>query len=250
MAPFLLILWLQSIAMMFMRLTRGGSAGAWWGYGLVAYGIAIFQSPKTCFRGRNFQEISASEIQQKSDFRLISGSEIWKIRTRKHAIPCPQAFHIPTWLPPSDAAVSCAPLHLFSPRGPRLHQWMITGPRLGYEIIQVIVANVTWTEIRTWVCRNRANVSDSDCDFPPRPQTIALISQRLTFPMLNSAKTCLSGNFLLLACTLVHYFWRPLAIPCFFALSAPKTHDFGDCACEFPLLSRNCYDFKWSVKSK
>ena len=32
------------------------SAGTWWGYGLVAYGLAIFQSPKKSFRGRNLQE--------------------------------------------------------------------------------------------------------------------------------------------------------------------------------------------------
>ena len=32
------------------------SAGTEWGYGLVAYGMAIFQSPKIFFRGRIFQE--------------------------------------------------------------------------------------------------------------------------------------------------------------------------------------------------
>ena len=30
------------------------SAGTYWGYGFVAYGMAIFQSPRNILRGRNF----------------------------------------------------------------------------------------------------------------------------------------------------------------------------------------------------
>ena len=48
-------------------------------------------------------EFSRKSLQfcRKSDFCQISGSEIWKFRARKIAIPYPQPYHTPTRLPPS-----------------------------------------------------------------------------------------------------------------------------------------------------
>ena len=70
------------------------SAGSYWGYGLAAYGMAIFQSPKSIFQRPNFPGNSL-RFRRKCDFCQISGSEIWKFRARKVAIPYPQPFHTP-----------------------------------------------------------------------------------------------------------------------------------------------------------
>ena len=75
------------------------------GYGLVAYGMAIFQSPKNIFQRPKFPG-KCLKFRRKSDFCQISGSEIWKFRARKNAIPYPQPFHTPTRLPP----ISLSPL--------------------------------------------------------------------------------------------------------------------------------------------
>ena len=74
------------------------------GYGLVAYGMAIFQSPKICFRDRNFQENpwnSAKELFFFSKFRL----RLLKIQSPKkcNSIPPAIPYPTPTRLPPSCA---------------------------------------------------------------------------------------------------------------------------------------------------
>ena len=51
------------------------SAGTQWGYGLVAYGMAIFQSPKNIFQRPKFTG-KCLEFRRNSDFRQISDSEI------------------------------------------------------------------------------------------------------------------------------------------------------------------------------
>ena len=64
-------------------------------WSLVTYGMAIFQSPKNIFQWPNSARKSL-KFRWKSDFCQISGSEIWKFRARKNAIPYPQPFHTPT----------------------------------------------------------------------------------------------------------------------------------------------------------
>ena len=61
--------------------------------------MAIFQSPKNIFQRPKFPG-KCLKFRRKSDIRQISGSEIWKFRARKNAIPYPQPFHTPTRLPP------------------------------------------------------------------------------------------------------------------------------------------------------
>ena len=65
------------------------SASTYWGYGVAAYGMTIFQSP------RNFG-------QSPSDFHEVSGSEISKFGARKDVIPEPH----PTSVPPIYRATS------------------------------------------------------------------------------------------------------------------------------------------------
>ena len=58
----------------------------------------IFQRPN--FPGKSLK------FRRKSDFCQISGSEIWKFRARKIAIPYPQPFHTPIRLPPNKITCS------------------------------------------------------------------------------------------------------------------------------------------------
>ena len=68
------------------------------GHGLVAYGMAIFQSPKIFFRGRILQE---------GPFNSAGRAVLTKFQApnfeisepEKNAIPCPQPFPTPTRLP-------------------------------------------------------------------------------------------------------------------------------------------------------
>ena len=71
---------------------------------------------KIFFRARNLQVNPCNS--RKSDFRQISGSEIWNFRARKNAIPYPQPFHTPTRLPPKTC-LSCTVLFSL-PDAPRM----------------------------------------------------------------------------------------------------------------------------------
>ena len=58
-----------------------------------------FPKSENIFQRPNFPGNSL-KFRRKSDVCQISGSEIWKFRARKIAIPYPQPFHTPTRLPP------------------------------------------------------------------------------------------------------------------------------------------------------